>query len=380
MATKPVTPSKGSPDVMDIDQGPSPTPLSTQLLEGLPTSKDKDPNNKQIWALLQKSIIPVIDNLRAEVGELRAKVGELTGKNTRQDSRIALLETTLSEHGIALDKIGEINLNGPTTQQVDGINTKVDAVADEVRTKASAREVELITLELTKMQYNAINPAINLSKQGGTQGGAIRGPVGATSFATVTRGPAAQQTLVEKMRHFHQVTAEEVAKAVNMRRHNIVFSGLSASTPAEAEAAVTEVLQSLGISGDLWFNPEQLGQPGGQRRIKVTFYNMDARATVFRAKGKLREQQIYPGDDLTMDEKLQKKEMTPTSIKLYGRGWVIRWKGPILQFHGRLVAGGPLGWHVWSQEVQEDLEGNIKPRKGPGALGGGVEGEAVASA
>ena len=76
---------------MDIDQGPSPTPLSTQLLEGLPTSKDKDPNNKQIWAVLQKSIIPVIDNLRAEVGELRAKVGELTGKNTRQDSRIALL-------------------------------------------------------------------------------------------------------------------------------------------------------------------------------------------------------------------------------------------------------------------------------------------------
>ena len=50
------------------------------------------------------------------------------------------------------------------------------------------------------------------------------------------------------------------------------------------------------------------------------------------------------------------------------------------KFHGRLVAGGPLGWHVWSQEVPEDLEGNIKPRKSPGAIGGGPEGDAGVSA
>ena len=377
MASKSVTPSKGSPDVMDIDQGPSPTPLSTQLLEELSISKD--PNNKQIWALVQK-IMPVVDKLRAKVGELEAEVGKLMAKSTRQESKIALLETTLSEHGAALDKIGEITLNGPTTLQVAGINTKVDAVADEVRTKASAREVEMITLELTKMRFNAINPAINLSKQqGGTQG-TLKGPGETTSFATITRGPAAQQTLGEKLLHFHQVTAEEEAKAVNLRRHNLLFSGLSASTPGEAEAAVTEILQSLGVSNDLWFNPELLSKPGHQSLVKVTFYSMEARATVFRAKGKLREQQIYPRDDLTMDEKMQRKEMTPTSIKLYARGWIIRWKGPILQFHGRLVAGGPLGWHVWSQEVPEDLEGNIRPRKSPGAIGGGPEGDAGVSA
>ena len=63
-------------------------------------------------------------------------------------------------------------------------------------------------------------------------------------------------------------------------------------------------MQSLGVSNDLWFNPALLSKPGHQSLVKVT-YSMEARATVFRAKGKLREQQIYPRDDLTMDEKMR---------------------------------------------------------------------------
>ena len=61
-----------------------------------------------------------------------------------------------------------------------------------------------------------------------------------------------------------------------------------------------------------------------------------------------------------------------TCNRLFGEGWTVRWDDDTIEFHGRMSAGGPIGWHKWSTEVPK-LD-NIKPRKHPGMMGAGEGG------